>query len=283
MKLFNTLIAYFLIIGTLFGQGNFFTLEDSTKLYLQEIGKGQSIIFIPGWTMTGRFFEKQMTAFAEDFHALTYDPRGQGKSSKSFDKNNYAVHADDLQQIIKKKGLADVILVGWSSGCLTVYEYLRAFGETNISKLVLIDEPPKWIGNRDTEWVYGSFNDYKSSLEGLITQPTRNPNGIIDWMLKEPIDSLTRKWMQKEILLTPNYVALPLYVNGLIANYTKEVITYTPQIPTLFMVQSTSLNKATKWLQTNAPAAKVVSISSHAMFWEQPTAFNHLLKEFLKN
>lgn len=270
-------------MAVLVGQGDFFTLDDGAKLYLQETGKGQSIIFIPGWTMTGRFFEKQMVAFANDFQVVTYDPRGQGQSSKSYDKNNYAVHAADLQQIIEKKELADVILVGWSSGCLTVYEYLRAYGINNLSKIVLIDEPPKWIGNRETEWVYGNFNDYRSSLKGLITQPTRNPDGIIDWMLKEPIDSLDRKWMQREMLLTPNYVALPLYINGLIADYTKEVTTYTPQIPTLFMVQSSVLNQATKWLQANAPAAKVVSISSHAMFWERPTEFNHLLLDFIKN
>ena len=85
------------------------------------------------------------------------------------------------------------------------------------------------------------------------------------------------------MLLTPNYVALPLYINGLIADYTKEITTYAPQIPTLFMVQATSLKQATKWLQTNAPVANVVPISSHAMFWEQPVSFNHLLLEFIKN
>ena len=163
-------------------QENYFTLEDGTKLYVEETGEGQTIVFIPGWTMTHRFFEKQKAFFSEDYHVVTYDPRGQGRSDKTNYKNTYANHAADLRELILKKKIKDIVLVGWSSGCLTIYEYLRVYDSDRISKLVFIDEPPKWIGDPEKEWVYGTFDDYRSSLKGMNAKPS-DPNGIIDWML----------------------------------------------------------------------------------------------------
>lgn len=281
MKLFKLLLVYLLTVP-LIGQDNFIALADGTKLYIEEAGKGQAMIFITGWTMTSRFFEKQMDYFSKDFHVFTYDPRGQGRSTKALTKNNYAIHASDLRQILLKRNLNDVILVGWSSGCLAVYEYLRAFEKDRISKIVLIDEPPKWIGDINSEWGYGSFNGYRSSLKDLISKEILEPDGIIDWMLVEPIDSLTRKWMKKEIQMTPMHVALSLYINGLISDYTSEVSTFSSQLPMLFMVRSSWYDQAAKWLKKNAAPSKVVSISSHAMFWERPMEFNKLLVEFLE-
>ena len=42
MKLFNSVIAYFLFMGILIGQDKFFTLDDHAKLYLQEFSLQES-------------------------------------------------------------------------------------------------------------------------------------------------------------------------------------------------------------------------------------------------
>ena len=278
MKLFNFLLIFFLTFPV-FGQGNFFTLEDGTKLYMEETGKGETILFIPGWSMTHRFFEKQKEHFSENYHVVTYDPRGQGRSSKTTYKNTYASHAADLRALILQKDLKEIALVGWSSGCLTVYEYLRAYGKDRINKLVFIDEPPKWIGDVENEWVYGTFDDYRSSLKGMLSKPS-DPNGIIDWMLNDSIDAPTRTWMQKEILMTPPHVALSLYIDGLACDYNEEVGKL--KVPSLFMVRKSWYDYAKGWLKSNAPKAQVKAISSHAMFWERPQEFNKMLSNFLK-
>ena len=91
-----------------------------------------------------------------------------------------------------------------------------------LSKLVFIDEPPKWIGDVEKEWVYGTFDDYRSSLKGMLSKPS-DPNGIIDWMLNDSVDSQARTWMREEILMTPPHVALSLYIDGLACDYNEEV------------------------------------------------------------
>jgi len=263
----------------LLGQGNYFTLEDGTKLYTEEAGKGQTLLFIPGWTMTHRFFEKQKEYFSKDYHVVTYDPRGQGRSDKTTYKNTYANHAADLRELILKKDWKDIVLIGWSSGCLTMYEYLRAYDTDRLSKLVFIDEPPKWIGDPEKEWVYGTFDDYRSSLKGRNAEPSE-PNNIINWMLNDSIDTQTRAWMREEILMTPPHVAMYLYLEGVACDYTREVKNLS--LPSLFMVNNSWYDHAKDWLKVNAPKAKVKSITSHAMFWERPEAFNNLLLEFLR-
>ena len=127
MKLFNCFLICCLTFPV-FGQANYFPLEDGAKLYVEETGKGATILFIPGWTMTHRFFENQKEYFSENYHVVTYDPRGQGRADKTTFKNTYADHAADLRELILKKDLNEIVLVGWSSGCLTMYEYLRAYG-----------------------------------------------------------------------------------------------------------------------------------------------------------
>ncbi len=282
MRLFS-LILVCLVAFQLFAQeNNLLKLDDGTALFIEEAGEGQPMLFIPGWTMTHRFFEKQVEFFAAQYHVITYDPRGQGRSDKTADGNNYAAHASDLRQIILKKNLEDVVLVGWSSGCLAMFEYLRGYGYDRVSSMVFIDEPPKWVGDTRTEWVYGSFDDYRSSLKSMISKPA-DPNGIIDWMLAEPVDSVSKDWMRKEILMTPRPIALSLYIDGLISDYTGEVSNLRSETPAMFMVQASWYDRAKAWLSKNTPHSKVVEISSHAMFWEKPDAFNALLKAFIES
>ncbi len=278
MRAFSLLIVCFLSIPLL-GQENFFTLQDGTKLYVEVTGEGQPMLFIPGWTMTHRFFVQQKKHFSKDFQLITYDPRGQGRADKTTYQNNYAQHAADLRELIVEKGWKDIVLVGWSSGCLTIYEYLKAYGSDRMAKLVFIDEPPKWIGDPEKEWVYGTFDGYRSSLKSMLSKPS-DPNGIIDWMLNESIDSTARSWMREEILMTPPHVALSLYIDGLACDYNDEVRKLS--IPSLFMIRDSWYDYARNWLNTNVPQAKVKAITSHAMFWEQPQAFNEILSSFLQ-
>lgn len=278
MKLFNLLLLLFWAFPLL-GQENYLTLEDGAKLYVEATGEGQTLLFIPGWTMTHRFFAKQKQYFSENYHVVTYDPRGQGRADKTIYKNTYAQHASDLRELIRQRDLNEIVLVGWSSGCLTIYEYLRAYSTNRIAKLVFIDEPPKWIGDVEREWVYGTFDDYRSGLKGMLSKPS-DPNGIIDWMLNDSIDGATRTWMREEILMTPPHVALSLYIDGLACDYNEEARTLA--IPALFMVRNSWHDQVKDWLAINAPTAKIKAISSHAMFWERPAAFNEMLSSFLK-
>ncbi|NQZ75686.1 MAG: alpha/beta hydrolase [Ekhidna sp.] len=268
------------VFSSLFGQDSYLEVSDGAKLFVQEAGQGQAIVFIPGWTMTHRFFEKQIDFFSKNYHVLAYDPRGQGRSDESALKNTYAVHARDLREILMKKDLDGIVLVGWSSGCLTIWEYIREFGYERIDKVVYIDECPKWIGDEKLEWVYGKFDDYRSSIQNMISGAS-DPDDIIDWMLKDPIDSITREWMRNEIKMTNSNVALSLYLDGMIGDYYPEVKSISQKNPSMFLLRTDWFDKASGWLEKNSPYAATESISSHAMFLERPNEFNKILTKFL--
>ncbi|MEM8893033.1 MAG: alpha/beta fold hydrolase [Bacteroidota bacterium] len=278
MHLFR-LIALCLAVHSATAQGEYLTLDDGARLYVVEEGQGQAIVFIPGWTMTYRFFENQQSYFSKDYKTIAFDPRGQGRSDKIQYRNNYAAHANDLRQLFLQKGLDDVILVGWSSGCLAMYEYLRAFGTEKLQKLVFIDEPPKWIGDKENEWVYGTFDGYRSGLKEMLSRPS-DPNGIIDWMLVDPVDDDTRAWMNEEIKLTSPEVALNLYIDGLAADYNAE-LSLLSEIPSLFMVRDSWYSEVADWMAIKAPTTEVTDIPSHAAFWERPKSFNAKLESFV--
>ncbi len=269
-------------VSSISAQGTFLEIQNGTlDIYYEDEGIGQPIIFIPGWTMTTGFFEKQKVHFKDEYRVICYDPRSQGRSEKTLRGNTYAQHARDLQEIIATLDLSDAILVGWSSGCLTIYDYLQQFGTEGIDRLVLIDEPPKWIGNQEEEWVYGTFEGYRGSLKGILNSRKSDAYGIVDWMLKEPIDSLQKNWMVSEMMLTPDHVALSLFVDGMIADYTETLKSIDGATPALFLLRQSWYEQTSTWLKQHVPEAKTAAMISHAMFWERPKEFNRILEQFI--
>ena len=68
--------------------------------------------------MSTEVFEYQLSHFegSKNYRAVTYDPRGQGKSSKPMEGHTYKQHARDLALFIDKMGFEEIILAGWSYG-----------------------------------------------------------------------------------------------------------------------------------------------------------------------
>jgi pimeloyl-ACP methyl ester carboxylesterase len=254
--------------------------NQNITLYYEDVGSGNPIIFIPGWTMTSKFFKNQQSYFKDNYRVIAYDPRGQGKSSKTSNGNTYATHADDLDEMIKTMGLKDVVLVGWSSGCATIYEYVNRYGTENLSHLVFIDEPPKWIGNVQEEWVYGTFEDYRGSLKSLIGGYDAYLDGIVDWMLVKDFENDEKEWMLNEMRMTPKDVAISLYIDGLTSDY-NDVFNKLNEVPMLFMVREAWYPQVQEWLKINAAGAKIKAIQSHAAFWEYSDSFNAMLESFV--
>ncbi len=277
--------ALLLIVGFILrGQDQFIKVgKDSIDIYVEDLGEGKPVLFIPGWTMTSQFFSKQKKTFSEKFRFISYDPRGHGKSSKTLTGHTYKNHAIDLKDLIDRLNLQDVVLVGWSSGCATIYEYVQRYGNENLSHLVFIDEPPKWIGDKNKEWVYGSFEGYREGLKDLINDRKSYASGTANWMTKQSLDSVQENWMVDQMLMTPNDAALSLYVDGMVSDYTKVLMGLSGKLPMLFMLRESWYQDVLNWLKINVPDAKAVSIKSHAEFWEAPTDFNTTLEAFIRN
>ena len=57
-------------------------LRDGLPLYYERRGAGPTIVLVPGWTITTRFFERQIEVLADSFDVVTLDLRGAGNSGR---------------------------------------------------------------------------------------------------------------------------------------------------------------------------------------------------------
>lgn len=122
--------------------GNYIEVEPGVEIYYEEKGTGTPIVFVPGWTFTTEVFVHQIEHFSKTHRVIAIDPRSQGRSSITLHGNDYTTHAADLAKIIKALDLQDVVLVGWSFGCLETWGYVKQEGTKALQAMVCIDLSP---------------------------------------------------------------------------------------------------------------------------------------------
>ena len=118
----------------------------SIDLYYEDHGAGKPVVLIHGWPLSGRSWEKQVSALLDPGHrVITYDRRGFGGSSRPASGYDYDTLAEDLHKIMTKLNLRDATLVGFSMGGGEVARYLGTYGSDRVSKAVFIAAIPPFL------------------------------------------------------------------------------------------------------------------------------------------
>ena len=130
-------------------QSRYFVTSDGVRLHYLEAGPrpGHTIVFVPGWTMPAWIWQPQISAFAQRYHVVAFDPRGQGDSDAPAYGYEPGRRGQDIAELIANLEPVPVLLVGWSLGVLDTLAYVRAHGDEKVAGLVLVDnsvgeEPP---------------------------------------------------------------------------------------------------------------------------------------------
>ncbi len=111
--------------------------ENSTSidLYYEDHGSGQPVVLIHGYPLDGHSWEKQQAALlAAGYRVIAYDRRGFGQSSQPTTGYDYDTFAADLNTVLEKLDLTDVVLVGFSMGTGEVARYLGRYGSARVAK-----------------------------------------------------------------------------------------------------------------------------------------------------
>ena len=269
---------FFLNLGQAFA-GNYVDIGDGVEIYYEEAGQGMPLVFVPGWTMTTGFFDKQVDYFSNKYHTITYDPRGQGKSTKTLQGNNYLQRGVDLKKFIDILALKEVVLAGWSFGALDVYSYVQQFGTDNIKALIFIDQGPKSLLTGEGEWAIGDAIALKGFIDGINKSRRSYTEGFLKWTVTREMTIKELQWMLDESLKTPTYIATLLITDGWLSDYTDLVPKLT--IPIMNIVREDWAEPATKYLQATLPDSKIFVLGKHSMFWEFPDKFNQAVAVFL--
>lgn len=122
----------------------YITRNDSTtgeeiQLSFKDYGEGRPVILIHGWPLSKDMWEYQLDDLVNaGLRVIKYDRRGFGKSSKPWNGYDYDTLTEDLHAIIEQLDLRDAVLVGFSMGGGEAVRYLSRFGNSRVSRLVLI-------------------------------------------------------------------------------------------------------------------------------------------------
>lgn len=93
------------------------TTQARPTLYVSEKGtRGPALVFLHYYGGSSRTWTPVIEALPADTHTVAIDLRGWGQSEKPEDGYTLASLADDVETIIKDKGLAEFVLVGHSMG-----------------------------------------------------------------------------------------------------------------------------------------------------------------------
>ena len=262
-------------------------LTSDLTIHYETAGHGDiAIVFIPGWTMTTEAFVHQLKHFegSDRFRAIAYDPRGQGRSSKTVEGHTYQQHGRDLAALLEALELDQVILAGWSYGVTEQLAYINQFGSDKVVGMIMIDTGPDVAGASYEEWVW-YLNDDSDGYsrwftEGIMEDRQTVITEFAKWMLEDPSPE-NIAWVAGMSNQTSGTVASVLNATGFYLDYTADLVALEGSMPLLYVVREDWQGPAEAWIKANTPGAQAVYLGKHLMFWERPDEFNAILDTYL--
>lgn len=263
---------------------------EDVELHVLRAGSGTPLLLIPGWSFSAEVFVHQLTELADDYDVIAIDPRGHGKSSKPLTGNSYPQRGRDLAALIDAIGLDQFVLAGWSFGTLDALSYLQQFGHDRVSKLILIDEPPRvpFDPADSTQWGEAAL-----SHDGLPSYLTFLSTAREDFLAFIATDALGLEAdaatthpdaikLVADGAQTPEHIAIITGAEGLASDYSATAIEYDASgKPLLFFANESWADDARAWVSANLPHAEFATIPVHAGFLTDPDAFNTRVREFV--
>jgi pimeloyl-ACP methyl ester carboxylesterase len=103
----------------------FVTTSDNVKLYYEEAGHGDPIVFVHEFGGHHLSWESQMRYFTRRYRCVTYQARGWPPSDvpSNWESYSQARAADDIADVIKGLGLGKAHVVGLSMGATAAIEF----------------------------------------------------------------------------------------------------------------------------------------------------------------
>lgn len=121
---------------------------DRVRIYYEEKGDGPPLVFLHGWSMSGRVWRFQAEELASAYRVVTMDLRGHGRSGFAGVDFAMADFARDVAALFAHLDLARATLVGWSMGvqvALAAWPALRK----RLAAMILVGGTPLFTASVD--------------------------------------------------------------------------------------------------------------------------------------
>jgi pimeloyl-ACP methyl ester carboxylesterase len=116
------------------------TAKDGTKLFYKDWGRGDPVVLLHGWPLTGDTFDDlAIKLVGAGKRCIIPDRRGFGRSDQPWNGYDYDTFADDVAAVLEDARIAQpVALVGFSMGGGEVARFLSKQGRQRVTHAVLL-------------------------------------------------------------------------------------------------------------------------------------------------
>ena len=266
-------------------ESKYLTVDPGIELHYWDRGEGDTIVFIPGLSYSGEIFTHQIEHFSKTHRVIAVDPRGQGLSTKTVHGNDYVTHGKDLIKLTQGLGLKNIVLVGWSTGNLEVWSYLKQNGIDSVKGAVTIDMSPLPMNPDPTAWTEGTIPELSEAASTVLTNPQGASAFWYEYLTQVMLQH-TPEPDELEYLLdmgrrTPYWIVHELFCNAIFSNYLDIAKEAARRIPTLMYIAEHWADIAEPWYNKQCPETPTYVMGGHLMAYEYPDEFNTRLDQFL--
>lgn len=266
-------------------ESKYFTVDTDIELHYLDSGEGDAIVFIPGLSYSGEIFTHQIEHFSKTHRVIAVDPRGQGLSTKTVHGNDYVTHGTDLIKLTQGLDLKNIVLVGWSTGNLEVWSYLKQNGIGSVKGAVTIDMSPLPMNPDPTAWTEGTIPELSEAASTILTNPQGASAFWYEYLTQVMLQH-TPEPDELEYLLdmgrrTPYWIVHELFCNAIFSNYLDIAKEAAKKIPTLMYIAEHWADIAEPWYHKQCPETPTYVMGGHLMAYEYPDEFNTRLDQFL--
>lgn len=259
---------------------------DGVRIHLLEDGPGgatRALLLIPGWLTSATIWRAQIRYFAaRGDRVIAIDSRSQAGSSVVYSHNDPESRARDIRRVIAQLHLTNVILVGWSQGVQDVAAFVDRFGTAGISRMVLVDATVS-AGPADVT-AHPQF--VRIVLEHMAVysgDPGAYARGFMQHIISVPTAAPVMSALVDGFMKTPPAVGIAMQLEDL---FTVDRRPYLKKFdrPTLVVVSDRNpFMTEEKQMADQLANGRFVVIAhaAHAVFFDQPAAFDHALENFI--
>jgi microsomal epoxide hydrolase len=260
--------------------------SEGVRIHLLEAGPAaaaRTLLLVPGWRVTSMIWRAQIEYFSvHGYRVAAMDPRSQGESTVVYAHNDPESRARDIRQVIAALQPKDLILVGWSQGVQDVAAYVGEFGTAGISRLALVDSTV----SSGVEDVTAHPQFVQIILRGISAyshDPVAYSRGMMHAIISAPVAPSVMSRLVGESTKTPPAVGVAMLTEDL---FTIDRRPYLRRFnrPTLVIVSDRNpFMMEEKRMADALPGGRFVVLAhaAHAVFFDQPTAFNEALESFI--
>lgn len=157
--------------------------KDGTMLYYKDWGRGDPVVLMHGWPLTGDTFDDLAIKLVEaGKRCIIPDRRGFGRSDQPWNGYDYDTFADDVAAVLEDAKIAQpVAIAGFSMGGGEVARFLSKQGRGRVSHAILISSVVPKVARSD-DYPDGVPQD---QLKQITKQMKEDRYGFLQTFLKQ--------------------------------------------------------------------------------------------------